>query len=186
MTPTQSAKLVALLLAAFPNARAHVRDVEATSSLYERMLADLDVNAATAAAERLIATSKFLPSIAEIREAALSLAVGDNRPGGDAWGDVLAAVRRFGQYRGPTFDDPIVGRVVSALGWRELCQSENQHADRARFIELYDRFAASARTETLTAGLPSGERYRQLRASGEALPLSAAVGRLLGDVEAVQ
>ena len=178
MSPMQAAKLVAILIAAYPNSRSAVRDIDATSALYERMLADLDVNVATAAVERILATSKFLPSIAEIREAALAVSVGGKRAGGEAWGDVIAAIGKFGQYRTPEFADALVEKTVRAFGWREICQSENQQADRARFIELYDRLASSARTESIVAGLPSGERYKRLREGG-ASTLSEAVGKLL-------
>lgn len=185
MTPKQSAQIVALLLAAFPATGAQTKNLTATSQLYERMLADLDVDAATAAVERLIATCKFLPTVAEIREAAMTVACGEKRPGGEAWGDVLQAVRRFGAYRTPVFADPLVERTVKALGWQELCLSENQAADRARFVQLYDQLAASDRRDQLAAGLPSGERYKQLQRSGEARPVSEAIGRLLSDGKSV-
>ena len=40
------------------------------------------------------------------------------------------------------FTDPVTAQCVASLRWRELCDSENQAADRARFVELYDKLAA--------------------------------------------
>lgn len=175
MTPVQCSKLVAVLLAGFPQARV----TDATSALYERMLLDLDVLAAHAAVERLLATEKWLPPIAAIREATLAIALGERRPGGEAWGDVLREIRRVGVNRAPAFEDDLVEKAVHALGWRELCLSESPVADRARFIELYDQLAVTARREYVTVGLPSGERYKQLSDRGETRPVSDAIGRLL-------
>ena len=174
MTESQVAKLVAVLMVTYPNAKWIAadlkRDTPGTSTAYERMLVDLDYAAANAAIERLIATKPaFPPSIAEIREAALAVSSGERRAGGDAWGDVLAAIRRYGYARTPGRDfeleDPVVLDCIKALGWQELCSSENQVADRARFIELYDKRAADHRRRELSEGLPAMHRLRMLQSS---------------------
>lgn len=185
MTEPQVAKLVAVLIATYPSAKITAD----TSAVYERMLADLDFPAANAAIERLLATSKWLPTIAEIREAALTLYRGETRPGGDAWGEVLRAISRYGYARTPgidfAFSDPVVAECVRALTWRELCDSENQEADRARFIELYDRIAAALRRSRLSESLPAMQSFRALQEqrkreleSGEPQP----IGKLLPPV----
>lgn len=143
MTKTEAAKLVAVLIAAFP----HGKLTPQTSAVYEDMLSDLDYATTNAAVRRLMATARFLPTIAEIRGAALEVTHGQARPGGDAWGDVLDAVSRFGSYRRPVFDDPVVDHAVAAFGWQNICLSENQQADRARFIELYDRLTTARARE---------------------------------------
>lgn len=162
MTEVEVRKLVAVLLGAYPATRMAPN----TATVYERMLRDLDYPAANAAVERLLATSKFMPSVAEIRESVLSLTTGDQRPGGDGWGDVLDAVGRWGVYRIPgrdfQFADPVVAQCVTSLGWEEICNSENQQADRARFIELYERHAKTTRQKQLSESLPAMQRLRQL------------------------
>jgi hypothetical protein len=143
-----------MLQAAYPGARW----TEATADLYELMLADLDIGLASAALQRLIYTSKFLPSVAEIRAAAADVALGPQRSGLDAWGDVLKAIRFVGSYGVPTFEDPLVGRCVTTLGWRSLCLSDTpEGVDRARFAELYER-------------LQSEERVRDVSEPGRLLP----------------
>lgn len=171
MKPGEAKRVVAFLLALCPAAKIHAApDGVGTVEVYQALLVDLPFQAAMAAVTAVAKTHRFptvLPSVAEIREATLTLTHGARRPGGDAWGDVLRAVRRFGAYRTPSFDDPLVARAVAALSWREICTSENQAADRARFVELYDQLAATARREILT-GLPAG-----------AAPLAAILTRRL-------
>lgn len=166
MTPAETAKITAVLMLAYP---------DRSFALYERLLADLDYATTNAAIERLVATSKWPPTIAEIREAALALVVGELRPGGEAWGDVLHAIGTYGNARTPgvhfDFGDPIVAQCVTALKWRELCLSENQAADRARFIELYDRAAATQRRSMLSESLPA---VRRLRAAADQPAIATA------------
>lgn len=182
MTKTESAKLVAVMLAAFP----HGKSTPQTSEVYERMLADLDYPTANAAVERLLATSRFMPSIAEIREACMDLMHGDRRAGGEAWGECLKAISRWGIYRAPdkdfAFQDPIVSRCVAALGWVNLCNSENQAADRARFIELYDKLAIGTRKDQNVNALPAAQRLGALKAANDETPsiVLQLAGRLGG------
>ncbi len=172
MTKPEVAKLVAVLMASYPNNKFTTE----TSHIYERMLADLDYPAASAAVEQLLASSKWIPTVAEIRERVVSLHRGEVLVGGEAWGLVLEAIGRYGRYRVPgvdfQFSDATTAECVSALNWRELCDSENPQADRARFVELYDRLAARNRRAQLTDGLPATKRFRELQAQQSARALS--------------
>jgi hypothetical protein len=181
MNTLEVKKLVAVLIAAFPAGKI----TDETVGVYERMLGDLDYPAANAAVERLLATSKWLPTVAEIREAALTLNTGEIRAGGEAWGEVITAIGRHGRNRLPgkdfQFGDPIVAECVAALKWRELCDSDNQVADRARFVELYDQLAARHRRSQLSESLPAMQRFRALQAQQQAKRLEEAkpIGKLL-------
>lgn len=179
MTPSQSAKLVAVLLGAFPSAKT----TPATSGIYEMQLADLDYVVANAAIQTIIATTRSwsLPTIGEIRNTCAELAQGPRRAGADAWGDVRRAIQIKGSYRMPgrdfEFDDPLVARAVAALGWQELCLSEMATADRARFIDLYEQLAVNERKEQSAGQLPAVKAYRELQEAkrGEA----QSIGQLL-------
>ena len=178
MTQIQIAKLVAVLLAAYPGSKA----TDATSAVYERMLADLDHAAAEAAIDRLIGTAKFLPTVAEIREAALAIYAGEVRPGLDAWGDVRALFRRgFSVHRAPTaadLDDPVAWDCLQAMGWREVCNSdETDPAPRSQFVKMYEARAATVRRDRLTESLPAVRKFLELRgddARDRALPASTS------------
>ncbi len=179
MTRSESAKLVACLLAAFPSTRA----TTATSEVYERMLADLDYLVANAAVERLLATSRFMPSISEIRGACLDLTHGTMRAGGEAWGDMLKAVSRWGSYRTPgadfQFQDPLVAKCVASMGWSNLCLSENQVADRSRFIALYDELAKHEGVNRNVAQLPSAKAAKALQEGNDATQTVAFLAKRL-------
>lgn len=62
MTPQQASKLVAMLLAAYPNARVP----DGTVVLYESILVELDRDRCVEAVRKIIKTNKFFPTIAEI------------------------------------------------------------------------------------------------------------------------
>lgn len=185
MTEDDAKKLVAMLFAAFPTETVNVTPEAARSTcrVYAKCLADLDLANATQAVEELLKISLRLPTIAAIRAKTTELQHGSRRPGGDAWGDALAAMRRFGAHRSPSADfklaDPIVAKCVDAMGWRDLCLSENQVADRARFIELYDQFATQ---EYRDAQVSPGARSTTLlpARTGEVHSLGAALKALPG------
>lgn len=170
MKKSEAAELVMMLMGAFPNARTN----ESTSQVYEAMLLDLDVAVARQAATRLIATSKFLPSIAEIREATTAQTHGPRKTGAEAFGELNEARRRFGPYRECRFNPetgrlhwrtpwpPLAPDVERAMmltwgSWVECCTVPGDHdmADRARFIAAYDGLS---------------ERQRQDLVAGQALP----------------
>ena len=93
MTKSESLKVYAVLIAAFPNA--NVRNE--TPDVYATGISDLDYELANGAVRRLLLTSKFMPSIAEIREAALEAQSGQRMNGGEAWGIAKRAMRGQGE-----------------------------------------------------------------------------------------
>ncbi len=167
MKAIDAAKLVATLAAAYRDSKISPE----TSQVYESLLADLDLDVAKEAVLRLIATSKWLPTIAEIRSTAADIERGPVRRGVEAYGDVLAEIRRTGVYGVPSFRDPLVAECVRIMVWRGLCLGENEAADRARFIELYDGLSVRARTDAVAG--------RALPAPVGGLALPSPVGRLL-------
>jgi hypothetical protein len=162
MKKSEAAELVMMLIAAFPQAKTTDR----TSQVYETMLVDIDAAAARAAVHRLIATSRWMPTVAEIRAICAAQTHGAARSGEEAYAEVLAAVRVHGRDYGqgaPKFRDPIIARCIGVWGaWNDLCSSPSDDpGGRARFVELYDDLAT---------------RGRQDLAAGQSLPSHASVG----------
>lgn len=149
MTKNEWAELWSVLLASWPTERMDPRRSILSGAAYYEALEDIPGHQVGAAIARLRRTLDRLPSIARIREAVYETHTGPRRHGGDGWGDYLRAVSRYGVNRMPVFDDPIVAEVVRQLGWVALCNSEDQTADRARFIQLYDQIAARRRQEAM-------------------------------------
>lgn len=192
MTELQAEKLIASMAVCFPTNKLDDKGI----AVYVRMILDLDHDAANAAIARLIATAKYTPMIAEIREATLAIVAGEQRPGGDAWGEVTREAKRICNLSDseicadPTLSKPRIADAVAvqaarALGWAAIRNrlESDEVATRARFIELYDKLAATNRRTTLTETVPAVQRYRALqdqreqqnRIGGPAAPL----GKLL-------
>lgn len=130
--------VIAALVDAYPRAGIETRTVR----VYCMALADIPVGELRAAALKLMGTCKFFPSIAELREAWALAKTGPRRSGLDAWADVLREVQRVGWYGTPNLEDPVAAQAVKTLGWRAICESDNQAADRAHFAKAYESIAA--------------------------------------------
>jgi hypothetical protein len=130
VTKDEARDLVGMLVATWPRPPVE----KATVHAYAFALADLDHEAVKAAVLSLMQTSRFLPTIAEIRERSVKQRV--NLPGPEeAWGIVRRAVGTVGSYRLPEFDCDEIQAAVRAIGWKEICLGENEAATRARFID---------------------------------------------------
>jgi hypothetical protein len=166
MTKTEAMKIVCVLFGSFPNARFNEQNFES----YADGIEELDATVCGKAAQRLIRTSKFLPSIAEIREACTEQTHGAVRSGEQAWGQLMMAKRKHGydygdddmrrRLRDPLFSDPLIKQCLTLWGgWSAFSQAADDAADRSRFIALFASLAGRERQD-LTAGkaLPRPER----------------------------
>lgn len=165
------------LSAAYPNWNVS----EYTYEVYYQDLLDLTDEEARVAAQHCRAENgrKFAPSTGEIRGAVAELrGMASNLPSSfQAWQEVLGQVRAVGSYGKPVFSHSIVARAVDALGWRDLCLSENATADRARFIQAYEQLTERAAREDML--LPEVRGY--LVSNGASLPAPMESVHLLAD-----
>lgn len=167
MTKAEAAKIVVHLVSLWTQTPVS----EVMQRLYAQHLADLDFEATVLAIDRLAKTAKWLPTVAEIRETVLAVTQGPKRIGSEAYSDVLNAIRFVGSYGVPTFEDPCVGECVRLMGWRNLCRGENEAADRARFIELYDGLQDRARADVVVGcALPPARGIVALPAAMSSVP----------------
>lgn len=110
--------------------------------LWYQQLADIPYQVATVTLNKWVATNKWSPTIADIREMALSVTSPEEPDWGEGWREVELAIRKFGMYR---IDEamqsfsPITKKCVERLGFRNLCLSENGMADRANFRMVYEQ-----------------------------------------------
>lgn len=142
-------RIVGILKLAYPNFGTRLSEDEWTAlpRVWHRLLRDVPFNLLDAAAVHYIASSgsAFPPSIAELRETAYKLVSMDRPSAEEAWGEVQKAIRRFGSYRVPEFSNSTIGCAVGIVGWRSLCASENEVADRAHFFRVYESLARRER-----------------------------------------
>lgn len=112
--------------------------------LWYRELQDIPYAVAEAGLRQWVATQKWPPTIADIREMATDVKHGSIPDWGDGWEDVLKAIRLFGMYREAdamaSFDE-ITRQCVERLGFRNICLSDNIAADRANFRMMYETMA---------------------------------------------
>lgn len=124
------------LFSAYVNAKVD----EGTVAIYTRLLADIPVGDLQTVIDQAIAESRFLPSVAELRDRYHALTRTLGQPSAsEAWGEVMAQIRAVGYIGTPTFSHDVTAQVVRHLGWRDLCASENVVADRAHFMRMYDQ-----------------------------------------------
>lgn len=127
--------------------------------LWYAELKDLDYGLAVASVRKHANSSKWSPSIAEIREQSVDIQA-DDTDWGDGWQEVLTAVRRFGQYDKQGAMESMSGmtrEIVERLGWKQICQSEQDElmAIRANFRMLFEKKTDKARKD---AALPADLR----------------------------
>lgn len=115
---------------------------EGTLALWTEMLEDLDARTATLAVKRLIATNKWPPSIADVREAAVKNARQGQLTAGQAWGKITAAIRRYGWYQADeakeALGQDLWGMVRQIGGWTHLCECDNIDVVGGQFERRYN------------------------------------------------
>jgi hypothetical protein len=121
--------------------------------LWYKQLQDIPYDVAETALNKWVATNKWSPSIADIREAYVSVAAGDYPLAGEEWDKVMQAICKYGSYNPAealASLNPITANTVRQIGgFRQLCFSENIVADRANFYRIYDRNVERARQQAL-------------------------------------
>lgn len=93
---------------------------------YDIALSDVPIAALNTATYRLLRSAKFMPSPAEIREAAgvATGAVAAKDKPTLAWCDVRRSISRVGGYDSPNFEDAIINATIREMGgWVLLCES---------------------------------------------------------------
>ena len=138
MTKQDICALVAL--AASSNPTMQSTDPAPIVAAWSLMLADLDPVVAKAAVIKVCRESDYFPSVARIVAAAEELDPRNEKlpTAAEAWEEVERLIIQFGPYRAPQYSCDLVRRTVRAIGWLQLCCSENPAADRAHFLKLYE------------------------------------------------
>jgi hypothetical protein len=136
---------------------------EAVTMLWLKMLEDTPFFIAEAAIEKYIAESTYPPTIADIRARIADITVFREKTPIEAWGDVCQAIRRFGHPRPKEAMlslTPITQKVVESIGYMTLCRSENEMADRAHFLKVYEVLAKRERDDALMLQSTKDTMYR--------------------------
>lgn len=123
---------------------------EQAMELWFKQLEDIDYKVAEVALHKWVATNKWSPSIADLRETATEITQGEIPDWGAGWHLVNRAIHLYGSYepeKAYAMMDEITATCVKRLGWNNLCFSENQEADRANFRMIFEAEAKRKRRE---------------------------------------
>ena len=142
MTREETIGILALLKANYSGTFKNMTKEEAEGkiNLWAMMLSDVSKEDLLLVVQKIIATNKFFPTIAEIREGLGELRQERIPDAGAAWGEVVSGIRRYGYSREQeameSFSET-TRLAVKRMGWQSLCQSEDHMADRAHFLRIY-------------------------------------------------
>lgn len=134
-------------------------------AIYVDMLKCVPVAALKMACKKLMLTSKFLPSIAEIVEAAKSITServdkkDELLPPELAWLEVQRNAEKCGCMKAPKWSSPVIEQAVRVVGWRSICYAQESAVPtiRAQFREIYKTLLKRKNERELNAYL-FGER----------------------------
>lgn len=130
-----------------------LKEPEAVAIWYN-LLSDIPYPVASVALQRYMMTSKWPPTIADIREEAMKVSQPEMIDSGEAWELVIKAVRKFGYYdqQGALNSlPPLVREAAERFGFRELCDCnvENINTARAQFMRIYDQLVNRQRQDAV-------------------------------------
>lgn len=188
MNARECGDVVKFMLAGFPAQRQRMRDddVAAMTAFYFAGLVDLDADVAKAAITRLARTAKFIPTVAEIREAVGVVHHGEQPPAVIAWGEVHKFMSSKGAYRTPgvdfTFSDQLTAEVVRSIGWEAMCTGSPDHI-RSRFLDGYAAAAKLARKDAAASTGGRGGKMLASRATPDRLGTGASIAQLVAHVK---
>lgn len=131
--------LIGIATANFPNLQQ--KEMKPTAILWEKALSDISYDIAEKALIKVLSTSKFFPTVADIRDATAQITQPRTLDAMEAWGLIGEAIRKFGFYRQKEAMESLpsdVADMVKRFTWRELCLSESPDTLRAQFRMAWD------------------------------------------------
>lgn len=127
MSVEEFQKVMLYLTTAYPSANI----TGMTTKLYFEHLKDIPFQTMEKAAVRVVETSHFFPSIAELRETCLKLQNPDcNKSELDALDLLQNSITKYGRYRQVEAmdyikeNDPVLYKIVKTLGFKNLCDTD--------------------------------------------------------------
>lgn len=147
-------------------------------ALYCTALNFMSVNLLNKASKRLILTSRFVPTVAEIVDAAKSIvgSLDGNKRALDfdeAWKEIIREAHRAGIYQKPQFSRPEIKETAMTFGWRELCMMPEDDISiaRAQMKKIYEAVISRSATRKINLFITGNSKLQLLvDATVEALP----------------
>lgn len=115
---------------------------EQAMKLWFSQLQDIPYDLAEIALNKWVATNKWSPSIADLRESVANIKMGYIPDWGEAWEQVLHAISHYGYYQQAEAlesMDELTRYCVKRIGFSNICRTENIAVDRANFRMIYEQ-----------------------------------------------
>lgn len=165
MTKEEFSKVASALKTYYP--AQNVLPNKQAMELWYMQLCDIGMQEITVAINTWVATNKWPPTIADLRES-VTLVTSEEIPDwNSAYEEVRRNIRRYGMYQVEEGMENLTGitrETMKCIGYREFCISENRDVIRANFRDIYNRLAARKKQE---AALPIGLRQAIARVREE-------------------
>lgn len=162
MTKAETVKLLSAISLLWPRVKdpADPERARMGVELWHDLIGDVDYHVAMTAVKVLAVTSRYQPTIAEVRQEIARIT--DPEPdltSGQAWEAAKRAISAYGYYQESAAMrslPPRVAQAVQAIGWQDLCgaNAATIGVERGQFCRAYDQqMAQTMRTRCLPAGL---------------------------------
>lgn len=166
MNKQEIVKLLLIIKGTYPNHFNRIDDEETsklTIEMWHSAFKDQDFLTVFKCTQKHILQKTFPPTIAELREEVIKVTnKGAIISPEVAWEKVILGVKKYGYYRQSeafeTFSEPI-RKAVKAIGWQNICMSENIGIERSNFFKMFNALDQENREEAL---LPK-EIYHKLQ-----------------------
>ena len=139
MSPDEFDMIRAAIKSAYPSF--NIMPDTYSVNLWYKMLGDIDYDTCQYAVLELISTRQYPPQIADIRAKCAEYLFPDIKDAGEAWEELMTAVRKFGYYSADelleSLSEPTKNAAIR-LGLQEICMTDNVVATRAHFFKIYD------------------------------------------------
>jgi hypothetical protein len=182
MTRSDAIKLVGLIVTAYPNSD-KFNDSNAINNavnLWAEFFTDDDAKIVAMALKKHIATCKWPPQIAEIKEIMLEICVPDIIPPDEAWVVVALHLDNSGEYECLTEPEKVfplaVAKAIKAVGYRTLRDlrirrfdhsGKKTGLDRVAFLQAYEpEYERTRKNAMLPASLQAAISHTQTVFSG--------------------
>jgi len=115
-------------------------------------LSDLDDETFKKAIYEIAKTHKFAPTIAEILDVAWNIKNPDVLTPEQAWEIVYNDLHRYGFYKQPKYDNPILERAKNSISWDALCNAtvDNIGVFRRQFMDIYSSLLGTQKYAEVT------------------------------------
>lgn len=137
MERRETAEVLAMLASAYP----HIKITKETAEIYHDVLQDLEMIQCVKASRGIVRFSQFFPSASEIRRAVMKEENLLSPLPIEAWAEIVKVTKSEGLRKSHEWSHATLKQTVDAIGWREICMSENQGVLRAHFLKLYESLA---------------------------------------------